>query len=68
MRSDRAVRKTAGKVLGCSSTTSNTISRAKMGIQLETNRDAVKLKGQYKLRKKPEKRLLATANSAAWEK
>ena len=59
----------AKKVLGCSSTTSNTVIRAELGMYpLETNRDARKLKWQYKVRNMPKKRLPAIADRAVWEK
>ena len=49
---------TAGKnILGCSSTTSNTELRAELGMYpIKTNRDARKLKWQYKVNNMPEKR------------
>ena len=46
----------AKKILGCSSTTSNTVLRAELRAELgmyplKTNRDAIKLKWQYKLKR-----------------
>ena len=59
----------AQKVLGCSSTTSNTVLRAELGMYpLKTDRDVRKLKWQYKLRNTPKKRLPAIADRAVWEK
>ena len=51
------VRMTAAKkVLGCSSTTSNTVLRAELEMYpLETNRDVRKLKWQYKARNMPKR-------------
>ena len=44
----------ATKILGCSSTTSNTVLRAELGMYpLETNRDARKLKCQCKVKNMP---------------
>ena len=58
------VQMTAKKVQGCSSTTSNTVSRAELGMYpLKTNRDVIKLKWQYKVRNMPQKRLPAIADS-----
>ena len=56
---ETAVQMTAAKkTLGCSSTTSNTVLRAELGMHpLETDRDVRKLKWQYKLKNMPEKRL-----------
>ena len=77
MGREREVDKTAGnstddsakKVQGCSSTTSNTVSRAELGMYpLEINRDVRKLKWQYKVRNMPKKRLPAIADRAVWEK
>ena len=46
----------ATKVLGWSSTTSNTVSRAELGVYpLRPNRDAMKLKWQNKVRNVPKK-------------
>ena len=43
--------------------------RAELGMYPpETNRYVRKLKGQYKVRNMPKKRLLAIADRAAWEK
>ena len=59
----------AKKVLGCSSTTSNTGLGAELGMYpLKTNRDVRKLKWQYKVRNMPKKRSPAIANRAVWEK
>ena len=56
---------TAKKILGCSSTTSTTVLRAKRGMYpLKTNRDARKLKWQYKVKNMPEKRLPAIVDRA----
>ena len=46
-----AVQMTAAKkILGCSSTTSNTVLRAELGMYpLKTNRDVGKLKRQYEV-------------------
>ena len=59
------VRMTAAKsILGCPSTTSNTVLRAELGMYpLETNRDVRKLKRQYNVKNIPEKRLPAIAHS-----
>ena len=60
---------TAKRILGCSTTTSITVSRAELGIYpLEINGDAKKLRWQYKVRNMPEKRLPATADRAICEK
>ena len=46
----------AQKVLGCSSTTSNTVLGAELGMYpLKTNRDVRKLKWQYKARNMPKR-------------
>ena len=46
----------AKKVLGCSSTTSNTVLGAELGMYpLKTNRDVRKLKWQYKARNMPKR-------------
>ena len=59
----------AKRVLGCSSTTSNTVLRAELGIcPLKTNRDVRKLKWQCKVKNMPKKRLPAIADRAVWEK
>ena len=59
----------AKKVLGCSRTTSNIVSKAELGMYpLETNRDVRKLKWQYKVRNMPKKRLSVIADRAVWEK
>ena len=48
----------AKKILGCSSTTSNTVLRSELGMYpLIINRDVRKLKWQYKEKYMPEKRL-----------
>ena len=53
-------RTAAKKILGCGSTTSNTVLRAELAIYpLRTNRDVIKLKWQYKVNNMPEKRLPA---------
>ena len=58
----------AKKVLGCSSTASNTVFRAELGMYpRETNRDVRKLKWQRKVRNMPKKRLPATADRAVSE-
>ena len=64
------VQMTAAKnILGCSSTTINTVLRAALGMYpLKTNRDARKLKWQYKVKNMPEKRLPAIFDNALWEK
>ena len=57
------------KMLGCSSTTSNAVLRAELGMYpLETKRDARKLKWRYKVKNTPEKGLPYTADRAVWEK
>ena len=59
---------TAKKILGCSSTTSNTVLRAELGMYpLETIRDVRKLKWQYKVNNMPEKRLPAIVDNSVWE-
>ena len=59
----------AEKIRGCSSTTSNTVLRAALGMYPhKTNRDVRQLKRQYKVRNMPEKRLPATTDRAVWEK
>ena len=59
----------AKKILRCSSTTSNTVLRAELGMYpLETNGDVRKLKWQRTGRDMPEKRLQAIAGRAVWEK
>ena len=59
----------AKKVLGCSSTASTAVLGLKLGLgPLRTKRDVRKLRGQYKLRRMPKKRLPTIANSAEWEK
>ena len=65
-----SVRMTAAKkILGCSSTTSNTVLRAELGMYpLKTNRGGRKLKWQYKVNNVPEKRLPAIVDRAVWEK
>ena len=60
---------TAKKVLGCSSTTSNTVLRTELGMHpLKTNRDVSKMKWQYKVWNMQKKGLPATADRAVWEK
>ena len=59
----------AKNILGCSSTTSNTVLRARLGMYpLETNRGVRKLKWQYQVRNIPGKRLPAKADMAVCEK
>ena len=59
----------AKKIMGFSSTTSNTALRAELGMYpFEANRDVRKSKWQYKVRNMPEKRLPAVADRAVWEK
>ena len=59
----------AKKILGCSSTPSNTLLRAELEVYpLETNRDVRKLKWQYKARNMQEIRLPAIADRVVWEK
>ena len=59
----------AEKILGCSSTTSNTVLRAERGMYpLEANRDAKKFKWQYEAKNMPEERLPAIVDRAVWEK
>ena len=58
----------AKEILGCSSTTSNTVLRAELGMYpLQTNRDVRKLKWQYKIDNISEMRLPAIADRAVWE-
>ena len=66
----KTVQMTAAKsILGCSSTTSNTVLRAELGTYpLKTNRDVRKLKWQYKVKNMPEKRLPAIVDRDVWEK
>ena len=60
---------TAKNILGCSSTTRNSVPRAELRMYpLETNRDARKLKWQHKVKSMPEKRLPVIADRAVWEK
>ena len=65
-----AVQMTAAtEVLGCSSTTSTTVSIAEPGTYpFKTNRDMRKLKWQYKARNVPKTRLPAIADRSVWEK
>ena len=58
------------KILGCSSTTSNIVLRSEtLGMYpLKTNRDATKLKRQYKIKNMPEKRLPIMVDNAVGEK
>ena len=59
----------AKKILGCSSTTSNTVLRAELGMYpLKTNRDVRKLKWQYKVRNLPKKRSAVIADRAVRDK
>ena len=59
----------AKKVLGCSSTTSNTSLRAELGMcPLKTRRGARKLKWQDKVRNMHKKRLPAITDMGVWEK
>ena len=59
----------AKKILGCSSTTRNTVRRAELGMHpLKTNRDVRKLKLQYKVKNMHEERLPAIVDKAVWEK
>ena len=59
----------AKKILGCSSTTSNTVLREELGTYpLETTRDVRKLKWHYKVKNMPEKRLPAIVDDAVREK
>ena len=59
----------AKKIPGCSSTTSNTVLRAELGMYpLKTKRDARKFKWQYIVTDMPEKKLPAIVDNAVWEK
>ena len=60
---------TAGKkIVGCSSTTGNTVSRAELGMSpLKTNEDVRELKWQHNVKNMPEKRLPAIVNRAVLE-
>ena len=62
----------AKKILGCSSTTSNTaVSRAELGmypLNIDLNRYVRKLKWQYKVKTMPENKLAAIVGRAVWEK
>ena len=61
----------AKNILGCSSTTRNTVLRSELGMySLKTNRDERKFKQQYKVNIMPEKRLPAIiiADRPVWEK
>ena len=59
----------AKKILGGSSTTSNTVLRAELGMYpLQRDRDVRKLKWPCKARNMPEKKLPAVADRAVWEK
>ena len=64
------VQMTAAKnILGCSSTTSDTVQRAVLGMYpLQTKRNAIQLKWQYKVRSMPEKRLPAIVERALWDR
>ena len=80
MGRERGVGKTAGNstddssskntLIGCLSTSSNTVLRAEMGMYpLKTTRDVrQQLEWQYKVRNMPKKRLPPIADRAAWEK
>ena len=70
MKQLEAVQMTAAKkILGCSSTTSNTVLSAERGMYpLERNKDVRKLEWQYKVKNMPEKRLPAIVDRAVWEK
>ena len=63
------VQMTAAKnIPGCSSTTSNTVSRAELGMYpLKTYRDERTLNGN-KVKNMPEKRLPVVSDRAVWEK
>lgn len=56
------------KILGCASTTSNTVLRAVLGMCPLKSVDVRKLKWQYELWSMPKMRLPAIANSAVLEK
>ena len=59
----------AKQILGYSSTTSNTVLRAELGMSpLKTNKDVKKLKWQYKVTNMPEKRSPAIVDRAVWKK
>ncbi|CAB1099601.1 unnamed protein product [Ectocarpus sp. CCAP 1310/34] len=59
----------AKKILGCSSTTSNTVLRAELGMySLKTKRDMQKLNWQYKVSRMSDDRLPAMVDKAAWGK
>ena len=59
----------AKKALGCSSTTSNTVLRAELGMHpLKTTRDVRKLKWQYRVKSMADKRSLAVVDGVVWEK
>ena len=61
----------AKKILGCSSTTSNAVLRAELGmypLKTSISRDVRKLKWQYKVENTPEKRLPAIADRVVWKK
>ncbi|CAB1096278.1 unnamed protein product [Ectocarpus sp. CCAP 1310/34] len=59
----------AKKILGCSSTTSNTVLRAELGMySLKTKRDMQKLNWQYKVSSMSDDRLPAMVDKAAWGK
>ena len=59
----------ANKVLGCSSTTSDTVIRAELQecTHLKQIRYTGKLKWQYRVNNVPEKRLPAIGDRAVWE-
>ena len=59
----------AKNIRGCSSTMSNTVLRAELGMHsLKANRDVRKLKWQSKVKNMAEKRLPTIAGRAVWEK
>ena len=64
------VQMTAAKeVIGCSSTTSDTVLRAELGMYpRKTNRDVRKLNWQNNVRNMAKKRLPAIADKAVWKK
>ncbi|CAB1117900.1 unnamed protein product [Ectocarpus sp. CCAP 1310/34] len=59
----------AKKILGCSSTTSNTVLRAELGMySLKTKIDMQKLNWQYKVSRLSDDRLPAMVDKVAWGK
>ena len=59
----------AKRILGCSSTTSNTVLRAELGMYpFKTSGDVRKLKWQHEVNNMPKKRLPAIDDRAVWEK